>query len=155
MFETLGLFNIEAVIKLFVAFILGIIVGLEREFAGKEAGPRTYALVTVAVTLFTIVSLDPMFQNKSRIIAQIVSGIGFLGAGLIIFHQNRVRGLATAAGVWAMAAVGVAVGIGYFALAFLTVIMMLIVLYVFRKIDFDEKAKEIAEKILHKDDAKK
>ncbi len=145
--DFLGPLDIEIFIKLILAFVLGVIVGIEREFAGKEAGPRTYSLIAIGSALFTILSLDPNFSGENaRIISQIIPGIGFIGAGLIIFHQSKVHGLATAAGVWAMAAVGIAVGMGYYAVAVFSVFLALVVLYIFRKIDFDDKIKSLVYK---------
>jgi len=154
--DFIGPINLEIIFKIALAFVLGIVVGLEREFAGKEAGPRTYSLVTVGAALFTILSLDPRFIGEnSRIISQIIPGIGFIGAGLIIFHESKVRGLATAAGVWSMAAVGIAVGLGYYAVAAFTVFILIVALYFLRSIDFDAKARKLISKIAndkHEDD---
>ncbi len=143
--DFLGPIDIEILVKIVLAFFLGIIIGIEREFAGKEAGPRTYSMVTVGVTLFTILSLDSRFAGENaRIIAQIITGIGFLGAGLIIFHGSKVHGLATAASIWIMAAIGIAVGMGYYAVAVFSTSIALFVLYVFRKFDFDERLHKIS-----------
>ena len=148
--DFLGPIEFELFFKIIVSFILGIIVGIEREFAGKEAGPRTYSLVAIGTTLFTIMSLDSIFAGENaRIIAQIVTGIGFLGAGLIIFHKSKVHGLATAAGMWSMAAIGIAVGMGYYAVSIFAVLMALLSLYVFRKINFDDNLRKL---VGYKDD---
>jgi putative Mg2+ transporter-C (MgtC) family protein len=126
----------EMVLRLAVATILGGLVGLERERLERAAGLRTHALVSVASALMMVVStygfpsmidgvavgLDP-----SRLAAQVVSGIGFLGAGVIIFRENSVRGLTTAATVWAVAGVGLAAGGGLFALAIVGTGFMLLV----------------------------
>jgi putative Mg2+ transporter-C (MgtC) family protein len=120
-----------------VATVLGGLVGVERERLERAAGLRTHALVGVGAALFMIVSafgfadilgtagvgLDP-----SRIAAQVVSGIGFLGAGTIIFQREIVRGLTTAASVWAVAAIGLAVGGGLWLPAVLTTGLVLLVL---------------------------
>ena len=109
------------IIELLLAFLLGSLIGLEREVHGKSAGLRTQTLVATAAALLMVtskygfhdllgtpqVSLDP-----SRVAAQIVSGVGFLGAGLILTRQGTVRGLTTAAAVWESAAVGMAAGAG-------------------------------------------
>ena len=137
------------VIKLVVALALGLIVGIEREFVGKEAGTKTYSLVTLGAALFTILSFDPNFPDPSRIIAQIITGIGFLGAGLIIFHENKIHGLTTAAGLWAMAGIGVATGMGYYFIAFTGTVLILFILYVLRKMRLEERIHRIAG---HKDD---
>ncbi|MBI3671737.1 MgtC/SapB family protein [Candidatus Azambacteria bacterium] len=143
--DFLGPFNFEIFFKLILAFILGLVVGIERESAGKEAGPRTYSLITVGTTLFTILSLDPrFFGDTSRIISQILPGIGFIGAGLIIFRESKVHGLATAAGVWVMASIGIAVGMGYYLVSVFSVLLALSVLYLFRKFDFDAKIRNLS-----------
>lgn len=117
----------ETIFQLLLAAFLGGLVGLEREYKRKEAGLRTYALVTLGATLFTIISFESfyVFVNKSglsfdpaRIIGQIVIGIGFIGAGLIIYRQFHVEGLTTAAGLWVTAAIGVAVGVKLYFIAF-------------------------------------
>ena len=141
--------QLDMVIKLIVALALGLIVGIEREFVGKEAGTKTYSLVTLGAALFTILSFDSNFPDPSRIIAQIITGIGFLGAGLIIFHENKIHGLTTAAGLWAMAGIGVATGMGYYFIAFTGTVLILFILYVLRKMRLEERIHRIAG---HKDD---
>jgi putative Mg2+ transporter-C (MgtC) family protein len=111
--------------QLFLAALLGGLVGLEREYKRKEAGLRTYSMVSLASAFFTIISFAAFFSfnqssinfDPSRIIGQIVLGVGFLGAGLIIYRQTHVEGLTTAAGLWLVAAVGAAVGVKLYALA--------------------------------------
>ena len=109
----------EFILRIFVAAILGGIVGLEREYRDKAAGFRTHFLVALGSALFMILSAYGFEHalvssehrlDVSRIAAQVVSGIGFLGAGTIIFQKNVVRGLTTAAGVWVVAAIGLACG---------------------------------------------
>ena len=108
----------EILIQLVLAAFLGGVVGLEREYKRKEAGLRTYALVSLGSALFTVIAfnfpLTSIGQNISldptRVIQAIATGIGFLGAGLIIQRQFRIEGLTTAAGLWVVAAVGVAIG---------------------------------------------
>ena len=134
----------DMVVKLIVALALGLIVGIEREFVGKEAGTKTYSLVTLGAALFTILSFDPNFPDPSRIIAQIITGIGFIGAGLIIFHENKIHGLTTAAGLWTMAGVGVAAGMGYYFLAAVSTLLVLFILFVLRKLRLEERIHNIA-----------
>ena len=134
----------DMVVKLIVALALGLIVGIEREFVGKEAGTKTYSLVTLGAALFTILSFDPNFPDPSRIIAQIITGIGFIGAGLIIFHENKIHGLTTAAGLWTMAGVGVAAGMGYYFLAIVSALLVLFILFVLRKLRLEERIHSIA-----------
>ena len=110
----------EMVLKLVVAILLGSLIGLERETHGRPAGLRTHVLVCMGSTLFTIASyviagpqraVGPI-NDPGRLAAQIVTGIGFLGAGTIIHQGSVVRGLTTAASIWAVAAIGIAIGIG-------------------------------------------
>lgn len=104
----------EMVLRLVVALILGSLIGMERETHGRPAGLRTHVLVCMGSTLFTICSytIAGPYNDPGRIAAQIVTGIGFLGAGTIIHQGSVVRGLTTAASIWAVAAIGVAIGIG-------------------------------------------
>lgn len=127
------------IIPLIVAATLGFIVGIEREFVRKEAGIKTYALVTLGAALFTVISFDPNFPDPSRIISQVVVGIGFIGAGIIIFHQNKVHGLTTAAGLWVMAGVGVAAGMRQYTLAVAGTLIILFILYALRKLKVEDR----------------
>jgi putative Mg2+ transporter-C (MgtC) family protein len=113
----------QVVLQLILAAILGGLMGLEREYKRKEAGLRTYSLVSLGAAFFTIISYQTfdLFSGKpaidfdpTRIIGQIVLGIGFLGAGLIIFRGFHIEGLTTAAGLWVAAAVGVAIGARFY-----------------------------------------
>lgn len=108
---------IDVTMKLGVALLLGGAIGLEREYRSKVAGFRTHFLVAMGSALFCIVSqygFDTTLKDSSRVAAQVVSGIGFLGAGTIIFQKNMVRGLTTAAGLWVTAAIGLACGTGLY-----------------------------------------
>jgi len=129
--------NLELIFQLLLAVLLGGLVGIEREYKRKEAGLRTYALVSLGAAFFTMISFEVFNSlsgkpgvslDPSRIIDQIVLGIGFLGAGLIIYRQFRVEGLTTAAGLWVVAAIGAAVGVHLYFLAifvtFLTVLVL-------------------------------
>lgn len=112
--------RIELIIvsKLLIAFLLGGLVGYERERHGRSAGIRTYAAVCIGATLFT--SIAGHLQDatsSSRIIANIVVGIGFLGAGIVYHNADNASGLTTAATVWCTAGVGVAVGLNMFVIA--------------------------------------
>lgn len=117
--------------QLLFAVLLGAVVGWQRGNRGKAAGPRTYALVTAGAALFTILSLTAFsFNENSRVASQIVTGIGFLGAGIIFRRENHIEGLTTAAGLWMAAAVGMAVGARYFVLAGGATVMMFVLLAV-------------------------
>ncbi|MDP3999479.1 MAG: MgtC/SapB family protein [bacterium] len=115
--------------QLALAAFLGLLVGIERRMAYKFAGMRTHALVAMGSALFSIVSsvLSGPTIDPTRIAAQVVTGIGFLGAGIIVFQDSKVRGLTTAAGIWSIAAIGMAVGFKLYAVAiFATVVQILI-----------------------------
>lgn len=124
-------------IHLGVAFVLSMAIGIEREINQKSAGLRTHMLVGVGSALFMIISKygfndisgEPGFSlDGSRIAAQVASGIGFLGAGLIFVRRDLVRGLTTAASVWLVAAVGMAAGSGMFVIAPATVVLYLLIM---------------------------
>ena len=114
--------------QVFLAVLLGGLVGLQREKIGKAAGVRTYALVTGGAALFTLISIVIFPNDPARIAAQIVVGIGFLGAGSILQKDDKISGLTTAAGLWMMAAVGMAVGLQQYLLAFLVSLLVVLVL---------------------------
>ena len=119
---------LEITIRLFLALLLGGIIGIEREYRAKEAGFRTHFLVALGSALFCIVSqygFGP-HNDASRVAAQIVSGIGFIGAGTIIFQKNVVRGLTTAAGMWVTAAIGMACATGMYLISLIATGMALL-----------------------------
>lgn len=126
------------ILHLFIAAVLGGVIGFEREWTGKSAGLRTYALVALGASLFSTMSLTfeglPSF-DPSRILSQIVVGIGFLGAGLIIVQGGKVRGLTTAAGLWVTAAIGAAVGLRLYSIAIAGVVLTLGILWGLRKLE--------------------
>ena len=108
---------------------MGGLIGLEREFRAKDAGLRTHFLVALGSALFTLVSqygFGVDLKDSSRVAAQVVSGIGFLGAGTIIFQKNVVHGLTTAAGLWVTAAIGLSCRTGMFAVAGATTVLVLL-----------------------------
>lgn len=108
--------NLVFLIRLFIAALCGAFIGFERKARMKEAGLRTHAIVCLGSALFTIVSIFGFKAggDASRVAAQIVTGIGFLGAGMIIFRRNALYGLTTAAGIWATAGIGMAFGTGMY-----------------------------------------
>ncbi|WNZ30126.1 MAG: MgtC/SapB family protein [Candidatus Bathyarchaeota archaeon] len=129
--------EIEPIIKIVLAFILGAIVGLERELSRKPAGLRTNSLVGLGAALFTILSYDAFpGGDPSRIAAGVVVGVGFLGAGTIVKSQEKVRGLTTAATLWTVASIGVTVGAGYYALGIVATALA----YIALKLDIIENA---------------
>jgi putative Mg2+ transporter-C (MgtC) family protein len=134
---------LEILIRVGLAAVLGGAIGLEREIREREAGLRTHLLVSVGAALFTLVSAyawsdfrfstpEGVVFDPTRIAAQIVSGIGFLGAGAIIRQGLSVRGLTTAATLWVVAAIGMASGAGYYAAAVLTTALVLVSLWPLR-----------------------
>ena len=119
--------------KITLAALLGAVVGLEREWRGRPAGLRTNIMIAVSSCLFTILSIEgfPMrgsTQDSARIAAQIVTGVGFLGAGALLQTKKHVRGLTTAATIWLMAAIGMAVGANAYFVAVFTTILSTILL---------------------------
>ena len=119
----------DLIIRLMLALVLGGAIGIEREYRAKEAGFRTHFLVALGSALFCLVSQFGFgfeLKDSSRVAAQVVSGIGFLGAGTIIFQKNMVRGLTTAAGLWVTAAIGLACGTGMYVAAAVTTAMVLL-----------------------------
>lgn len=139
--EILSEFNeVSVVVRLFLALIIGALLGVERERKQRPAGLRTYILVCVGSALATITNLYMCETignvDPSRIPAQIVSGIGFLGAGTILVTRvYRIKGLTTAAGLWCCAAVGIATGAGFYTGAILTGIIIVVSLRLFSLVD--------------------
>jgi len=124
---------------LFLAVVLGFIIGIERRLRSKEAGIRTHTIVCVGAALLMVVSRNIGANDPSRIAAQIVSGVGFLGAGMIVYKQHEVKGLTTAAGVWATAGVGMACGGGLYATAIGATMILLLAQCIFHLRPFRSK----------------
>jgi putative Mg2+ transporter-C (MgtC) family protein len=126
----------ENLIKIGLAVLIGGIIGAEREFRDKAAGFRTIILITVGSTLFTIFSIgmDPGF-TRTRIAANIVTGIGFLGAGAIVREHGRIGGLTTAATIWLSAALGMGIGGGELIFVSISTFIVVIVLLVFPRLE--------------------
>lgn len=157
-------------LRLFVAGAMGVLIGLEREYRAKEAGYRTHFLVALGSALMMIVSqygfmevlkTDLIRLDPSRIAAQVVSGIGFIGAGTIILQKQIVRGLTTAAGIWATSGIGLAVGAGMYAVGISATLLVLLGLetlsYFFKSIglrnmmiDFSTDDKEAIKRVSKK-----
>ncbi len=145
----------ELIIRLVLAAALGAIIGLDRRLHSKPAGLRTMALVSLGAATFTLVGISAMLQlvnaeqeaglqqmlrlDTSRVIAGIVGGIGFLGAGAIIQSRGRVQGMTTASGIWMTAAIGVAVGLGQYALAFCATFLAFVILVLLKR-SFEEES---------------
>lgn len=128
--------------RLVLAFIIGGVIGIERERSNKVAGFRTHILVSIGSCVATITSLQLFLQyqgisnlDPARLSAQVLSGIGFLGAGTILKTSNGVIGLTTAAGVWSTACIGIAIGYGYYFIGIVSLIILLLVLYILKFID--------------------
>lgn len=141
-------YELELFIRLVFAILIGWLIGFEREALGKAAGTRTFALVCFGAALFSIVSTEGFTEffgttaaDPTRVTSLIVSGIGFLGAGLILHRGERVEGLTTAAGLWATAALGVTLGRGLYTLGIFSAILVFILLMTSRWIH-PEKWKE-------------
>lgn len=131
--------EIQSIIKLFVAVLVGGFIGLERESANRPAGFRTHILVCVASAIVMDVNLmmarDFINADPMRLGAQVISGMGFLGAGTIIKEGNNVKGLTTAAGLWAVALLGLVIGAGYYLLAIFAALVMLLTLKTFSQLE--------------------
>lgn len=140
-------FEFELLSRLLLAAFLGLILGLEREYIGKPAGMRTYALVSLGSALFTIISkfgfLDSagVALDPSRVAAQIVTGIGFLGAGIIVLQGIKLRGVTTASGIWVSAAIGMAAGTGLYLISLTGTLVAVILIAVMRKFDIEHRLK--------------
>ncbi len=118
--------------KIALAMALGYLIGLEREWHGKVVGTRTISLIAIGSALYVLMSPAIIGGDNSRIIAQVVSGIGFLGAGIIFKHGDTIRGLTTAATVWCAAAIGCLCGYGMFAEAVVGTIAVMTVNLLFK-----------------------
>ncbi len=127
--------EIQIIGRLLLALACSAVIGFERESAQKDAGFRTHILVGVGAAIFTIVSIIGFDGDPSRVAAQIVTGVGFLGAGAIFKEGATVKGLTTAAGLWVVAAVGMAAGSGSITVAISGTILVVVVLILFRRAD--------------------
>jgi putative Mg2+ transporter-C (MgtC) family protein len=139
--------TLDIVLPLFIALILGMIIGTERVWAHKTAGMRTYALVSMGSALFVLVSSEMVKQyagfsgmNPLHIVAQIIVGVGFIGTGLIFTKDNKLMGLTTATGLWVSAGIGMACGFGLYKIA---IVATLLTLFIFIVLWFlEEQLKE-------------
>lgn len=130
--------QLDLALRISVALLLGLAIGAERELRGHPAGLRTMALIAAGSCMFTGLGLIPEFPktaDPTRIAAQIVTGVGFLGAGSILRQGELVRGLTTAASIWVAASLGMAVGFGYYALAIFVTVVVVAVLFVLKPVE--------------------
>jgi putative Mg2+ transporter-C (MgtC) family protein len=114
--------------RVVLAGVLAFLVGWEREAQGSPAGDRTHALVAIATAAFTSIGVDKFPMDAARIIQGIVTGVGFLGAGMILREGGQVRGLTTAAGMWAVAAIGIMIGAGEYVMGVSLTVLIMVVL---------------------------
>lgn len=129
--------NGDIILRLTVAIVLGMVIGIERLLVHKEAGMKTHALVAMGAALFIIIS-EAIAQkyagignfDPSRMASQIIVGIGFLGAGSIILQGSRLTGITTAGGIWVTAGIGMAAGFGLHMLAIISTVLVLLILIV-------------------------
>ncbi len=126
---------LEDLLKLFLALLLGGIIGFEREIHAKAAGLRTITLITVGATLFAMLSSRFSSGDPSRIASNIVVGVGFLGAGAIMYSEGRIHGLTTASSIWASAAIGLGIGLGQYVLVGAFGAAVIVVLWGFTRFD--------------------
>jgi putative Mg2+ transporter-C (MgtC) family protein len=151
----------EMVLRLVLALVLGAFIGLDRRLRSKPAGLRTMSLVSLGSATFTLVGIEAMQQlafaeqsagletmvrlDTSRVIAGIVGGIGFLGAGAIIQSRGRIQGMTTASGIWMTAAIGVSVGLGLYFLALTATLLAYVVLVLLRRQFTEEDGTSVDE----------
>ena len=126
------------IVKILLATGLGYLIGMERELHGKVVGSRTISLIAIGSALYVLMSPSIIGGDNSRVIAQVVSGIGFLGAGIIFKDGDTVKGLTTAATVWCAAAIGCLCGSGMFEEAILGTVAILIVNICFKHLRHEE-----------------
>lgn len=133
-------------VLIFISVILGLFIGAEREYRNKSAGLRTFILVCFGSCLFTILSIKIGIKDPDRLAANIITGIGFLGAGVIFKGDNKIDGITTATTIWATASIGMAVGAGYVYLSLTGTVLVLLILsslsYLQNFIDNNHKIRE-------------
>lgn len=124
--------ELSNIIPLLLSVFLGFLIGLERESKHKSIGIRTVSLITLGSTIYSLISIYYFNADPTRVIAQIVSGIGFLGAGIIFKSGSEIKGLTTAATVWTSSGIGVLVGLGLYKLAIISTFLILIINTLFK-----------------------
>ena len=136
-----ALSELELVGRLILATLLGFLIGLERELAGQPAGERTHALASLGAATFALISVSAFpGSDPARVAAGVVTGLGFLGAGMILKEgEERIHGLTTAAGIWAVGGIGLAVGAGLYLLGVSSAILVGLLLALERLLKIDER----------------
>lgn len=154
-------------IRILISCIMGGLIGFEREYNNRPAGIRTHLLVCIGATIVALIQVSIMNyalqlaldypdqsgvirSDPARLICQVISGIGFLGAGTIVVTKNSIRGLTTAASLWATAALGIAVGMGYLLLAVIGFVVILLVLTLLKRVLYIRSRKRIQIKYAHR-----
>jgi putative Mg2+ transporter-C (MgtC) family protein len=130
--------QLDLALRLTVGLVLGAVIGFERELHRQPAGFRTHSLVALGAALFTVVSafgFSGDMVDPTRIAAQIVSGIGFIGAGTILQYRGHIRGLTTAASLWSVAAIGTAAGAGLYVVAIVGTLLILVILSILDRVE--------------------
>lgn len=122
----------EVLLRLVLAVVFGGLIGIERELVHRPAGVRTHMLVSLGSALLVLLAIESIPSGIDKVMAGIITGIGFLGAGTIFKSKIEVHGLTTAASIWAVAAVGLGIGLGYYFMTIVSVVIVLIVLYLNR-----------------------
>ena len=125
------------IIPLLLSVFLGFLIGLERESKHKSIGIRTLSWITLGSTIYTLISIYYFNSDPTRVIAQIVSGIGFLGAGIIFKSGNEVKGLTTAATVWTSSGIGVLVGLGLYEISIISTLLILTINTLFKYFKYE------------------
>lgn len=148
------LFDIELIARLVLAAFLGYIIGLERRWTGHPAGDRTFALTSLGAALFAVISLRAFSSEDTRIAAGVVSGLGFLGAGMILKgSEKEVRGLTTAAGIWTVGAIGLAAGAGAYGVAIVGAVLTLFLLASEQLLHIDQRIEGRRKRVKEKQKA--
>jgi putative Mg2+ transporter-C (MgtC) family protein len=134
--------ELEVIVRLLVAVVLGACMGIERSLAGKHAGMRTYALVALGSSLFTVAGVVASYQlssfpgiNPLQLAGSVVIGIGFIGSGLAVFRGEHPVELTTASGIWVVSAVGMAAGFGYFGVALAAAVLSILIFSLLLRIE--------------------
>lgn len=127
------------ILQVIYSIILGFLIGLERESSGKDIGIRTSSLISLGSTLFCLISSTLTQGDPTRIVGQIITGVGFIGAGLIFRSENNIHGLTTATTIWCTAAVGALVGMGLNQIAFVGMLAVIIINKLFIHLKIHDK----------------